>query len=213
MDDIRVILVDDHAMVRQGLAQALDEQPGLRVIAQAGDGNEALRLMADPGADVLVVDYTLPDLDGPAVIQRLLAEQPDAHVVVLTMHDNVHYALKAHEAGAQGFCVKSDALDELAAAIRLVHEGGHYVSPRLSDRVAQQLRTTRKTTVGVDRLSQREFELMRHLALGLTLQECAQQMEISESTASTYRARLMSKLELTSTAQIIRFALEHGITG
>ena len=164
MEDIRVILVDDHAMVRQGLAQALDEQPGLRVVAQAGDGNEALRLMADPGADVLVVDYTLPDLD------------------------------------------------ELAQAIKLVHEGGHYVSPRLSDRVAQQLRTTRKTSVGVDRLSQREFELMRHLARGLTLQECAQQMEISESTASTYRARLMSKLELTSTAQIIRFALGHGIT-
>jgi len=212
MDDIRVILVEDHAMVRQSLAQALDQMPGLRVVAQAGDGHEALRLMRDPGADVLIVDYALPELDGPALTRRLLAEQPDAAIVVLTMHDNAHYALKSREAGARGFCVKSASLDELAAAVRSVHEGGEYVPPHLAERVGQQLRQSRRAAIGVDSLSQREFELLRLLGRGLSLHESAKAMDISESTASTYRMRLMAKLDLQGTPQIIRYAVQNGIT-
>ena len=213
MDEIRVVLVDDHQMVRQGLAQVLEDCPGIRIVGQAGAGEEALRVIAETMPAVVVLDYGLPDVDGPGVTQRLRREFPTVHVVILTVHDNIHYVLKSMEAGAQGFVVKSDAMDELVKAIRMVGEGKGYISPRLSDKVAQHLRGPKGKHVGLDKLSQREFELLRMMGRGMSLQECALQMKISESTASTYRARLMTKLELSNTAQIIRFAIENGITG
>jgi DNA-binding NarL/FixJ family response regulator len=213
MDEVRVVLVDDHQMVRQGLAQALGDCDGIKVVGQAGSGNEALRIIAELTPKVVVLDYGLTDLDGPAVTQRLRRECPGVHVVILTVHDNIHYVLKSMEAGALGFVVKADAVDELVKAIHTVSAGKSYISARLSDKVAQHLRGPKGRHVGLDKLSQREFELLRLMGRGMSLQECALQMKISESTASTYRARLMTKLELGNTAQIIRFAIENGITG
>ncbi len=212
MDEIKVILADDHVMVRQGLGQALEEHNGIKVVGEASNGEEAIRRMADTQADVLICDYTMPDGDGPAVTTRLLKEHPGARVVILTMHDNIHYVQKALDAGAQGFVVKSDGLTELITAVHAVAEGRTYVTPRLSEKLAQHVRGPKGRHVGLDKLSQREFELLRFMGRGMSLQECAQIMKISESTASTYRARLMTKLELASTAQIIRYALENGVT-
>ncbi|MBM3985264.1 MAG: response regulator transcription factor [Planctomycetes bacterium] len=126
---------------------------------------------------------------------RGLREQPAAKVVVLTMHDNIHYVQKALDAGALAFVVKSDGLEDLIKAVHAVKEGRTWVTPRLAEK-----------------LGQREFELLRFMGRGMSLQECASVMKISESTASTDRARLMTKLELGSTAQIIRYALENGVT-
>ena len=214
MEQIKVILADDHTMVRQGLGQALEEHNGIKVVGEASDGNEAVRRMVDTGADVLVCDYAMSGEggDGPAVTARLLKERPGSRVVILTMHDNIHYVQKALDAGAHGFVVKSDGLGELITAIHAVAEGRQYVTPRLAEKLAQHVRGPKGRHVGLDKLSQREFELLRFMGRGMSLQECAQVMKISESTASTYRARLMTKLELTSTAQIIRFALENGVT-
>jgi len=213
MAEIRVVLVDDHQMVRQGLAQVLEESQGIKVVGQAGGGLDAIAVVGELHPAVVVLDYGLPDLDGPGVTQRLRKEHPDVRIVILTVHDNIHYVLKSMDAGAQGFVVKSDATEELVKAIHQVAEGKSYISPRLSEKVAQHLRGPKGKHVGLDKLSQREFELLRLMGRGMSLQECAGQMRISESTASTYRARLMTKLELGNTAQIIRFAIENGITG
>lgn len=213
MNAIRVLLVDDHCMVREGLAQVLTEQdPGIRIVGQASRGEEALTLADTSGAEVVVLDYSLPDLDGPTVTARLKRKCPDVRVVILTVHDNIHYLLKAMDAGALGFVVKSDAAEELVKAIRRVHAGEKYISARLNEQVERHHQRPKGHHVGLDKLSAREFELLRHMARGLSLQECAQKMGVSESTASTYRARLMNKLELTHNAQIIRFALENDIT-
>jgi DNA-binding NarL/FixJ family response regulator len=208
---IRVILADDHHMVRQGLAQVLGDDPGIEVVGHAGGGREALELCSRVEADVLVLDYGLPDLDGAAVSSALRKEGRPVKVVILTVHDNVHYVLKALDAGAHGFIVKSDALDELVRAIRTVAAGETYVTPHLAEKVRQHQRGPKGRHIGLAKLSQREFELLRLMGQGRSLQRCAVQMHISESTASTYRARLMTKLELADTAQIIRFAIENGI--
>jgi DNA-binding NarL/FixJ family response regulator len=211
-DKITVVLADDHVMVRQGLGQALEEHDGIQVVAQAGNGAEAVRRMAETNADILICDYTMPDGDGPAVTAQLLREHPAAKVVVLTMHDNIHYVQKAMDAGAQAFVVKSDGLEDLIKAVHAVKEGRTWVTPRLAEKLSQHVRGPKGRHLGLDKLSQREFELLRFMGRGMSLQECASLMKISESTASTYRARLMTKLELGSTAQIIRYALENGVT-
>jgi DNA-binding NarL/FixJ family response regulator len=211
LQTIRVILVDDHHMVRQGLAQVLNDNAGIEVVGQVGGGQEALDLCTRVEADVLVLDYGLPDLDGAAVTSALRRDGRPVRVVIVTVHDNVHYVLKSLDAGAHGFVVKSDGTDELVSAIRTVAEGGSYITPHLEEKVAQHRRGPKSRHIGLDKLSQREFELLRLMGQGMSLQRCAEQMNISESTASTYRSRLMAKLDLADTAQIIRFAIENGI--
>jgi DNA-binding NarL/FixJ family response regulator len=209
---IRVILADDHEMVREGLAQVLQNESGIEVVGHAGGGREALELCTDLEADVLVLDYGLPDLDGAAVTSALRRDGRPIRVVILTVHDNVHYVLKSLDAGAQGFVVKSDALEDLVRAIQTVAAGKHYITPHLADKVEQHRRGPKGRHIGLAKLSQREFELLRLMGEGTSLQRCAIQMKISESTASTYRSRLMAKLDLSDTAQIIRFAIANGLT-
>lgn len=211
-DPIRVILADDHEVVRQGLAQLLGDGSGISVVGQADSGQAVLELAVTTPADVLVLDYSLPDFNGAKVASQLRRDGSTLRIVILTVHDNVHYVLRAMDAGADGFVVKSDSVEDLLRAIRRVHAGGTYVSPRLAEKVEHHQRGPKGHHIGLDKLSQREFELLRLTARGLSLQECAAQMQVTESTASTYRARMMSKLELTNTAQVVRFALENGIT-
>ncbi len=210
MSSVRVLLADDHEMVRHGLAQILEESEGIEIVGQASGGREALRLAESERPDVVVLDYTMPDLDGAEVSRQLLEAQPGLGIIILTMHENVHYALHALQAGAMGYVVKSDAPGELVRAVNEVRQGRSYVSPRLSGAVARQL-SQRGAPGDVEQLSRREFELLRLLAQGLPLKECAATMGIVESTASTYRQRLMNKLQLDSTADLIRYAIEQGI--
>src|SRR5262249_49036296 len=131
----------------------------------------------------------------------------------LTVHENIHYCVKALECGADGYVVKSAAVAELVDAIRAVSGGEVYISPKVSQKVLQHLRQPKKDRIGLEALSQREFELLRFLGAGLSLKECANHLAISTSSASTYRSRLMEKLNLHSTAELIRFALENDIVG
>jgi DNA-binding NarL/FixJ family response regulator len=210
---IRVVLADDHAMVREALSQILQESGHMQVVGQAADGHQVLETVEAARPDVLVLDYTMPNFDAPSAIETLLRRHPNLKILVLTVHENIHYAVKVLESGAHGYVVKSAAVGELVDAIESVSTGEVYISPKVSQRVIQHLRRPRKERVGLEALSQREFELLRVLGAGMSLKECAKQLNISTSSASTYRARIMEKLKLNTTAEIIRFALENDIVG
>jgi DNA-binding NarL/FixJ family response regulator len=210
---ISVVLADDHAMVREALAQILQESGSLRVVGQAAGGPQALEAVSRLRPDVLILDYTMPDLDTPQAIESLLRRWPTLKIIILTVHENIHYAVKVLECGALGYVVKSAAVAELVEAVKSVVSGQIYISPKVSERVFQHLRRPKKDRSGLDALSQREFELLRVLGAGMSLKESAKQLKISTSSASTYRTRLMEKLNLRTTAEIIRFALENDIVG
>lgn len=206
--EIRVVLADDHVMMREGLASIVDGQRGIRVVAQADGGHSAVRLTEEHQPDVLVLDYSMPDLQGPAVLGQLRAAGCSTRCLVLSTHESVPYATQSLSAGAQGYVVKSAAVEELVDAILRVQSGQRYLSRSLEGRMAANLVARPK---GLDDLSTREFELLGQLGHARSLQEAAAIMRVSGSTASTYRARLMKKLGLRSTAEIIRFALENDI--
>jgi len=208
---IRVVLADDHAMVREALARILEESGRIDVVAQANDGAEAIEAVRAHEPAVVVLDYSLRSEDAPSVIERLFRLAPKIKILVLTVHENIHYAVRVLETGAHGYLIKSAAVEELVQAIETVHQGRIYVSPAVSDEVLQHLRRPKRDRIGLDSLSKREFDLLRLLGSGASLQQCAKQMNVSTSTASTYRTRVMEKLNLTSTAELIRFALEHDI--
>lgn len=210
---IRVVLADDHEMVREALARILEESGKVNIVAQASNGAQAMDAVRASRPEVVVLDYSMPSQDAPALIEKLLRLSPAIKILVLTVHENIHYAVRVLEAGAHGYIIKSAAVDELVEGIDTVHRGRIYVSPRVSQEVLQHLRRPKRERVGLESLSQREFDLLRMLGAGCTLQQCARQMKISTSTASTYRARIMEKLNLTSTAELIRFALEQGVVG
>ena len=208
---VRIVLADDHAMVREALARILAEEPGIDVVAQASDGEEAAAAVEAASVDVLVLDYSMPRSDAPALIESLLTRHADLAILVLTVHENIHYALRVLESGAQGYLIKSAAADELVHAIREVQAGRIYLSASISQDVLQRLRKPRGKRSGLDALSPREFTLLQLLGSGRTLQQSATEMHVSVSTASTFRARILEKLELESTAELIRFALEHDL--
>jgi DNA-binding NarL/FixJ family response regulator len=210
---IRVVLADDHAMVREALAQILQESGCIRVVGQASNGPEALEVVSRAAPDVVVLDYSMPGLDAGAAIEALLGRWPHLKVLILTVHENIHYAVKVLESGAHGYVVKSAAVGELVEAIQAVSSGECYISPKVSQRVIQHLRRPRRDRVGLEALSQREFEMLRVLGAGMSLKECCKHLNISTSSASTYRSRLMEKLNLHTTAEVIRFALENDIVG
>jgi len=208
---IRVVLADDHTMVREALARVLDEDSGIAIVAQAEDAAQTAEAVRASEPDVLVLDFSMPGHDAPRGIQELLARHPRLKVLVLTVHENIQYALRVLESGAQGYLIKSGAADELVTAIKTVHAGQIYLSSAVSQGVLEHLRTPRRKRTGLESLSQREFVFLRKLGAGRSLQQCADEMKISVSTASTYRSRIMEKLELSSTAELIRFALEHNL--
>ena len=210
---IRVVLADDHAMVREALAQFLDENESIEVVGQVADGYQLLDIVVATMPDVVVLDYNMPQSSALATIEGLMHRFPKIKIVVLTVHESIHYATKVLESGAHGFVVKSAAVNELVDAIRAVSEGDVYVSPRVSRPILQHLRQPRKERSGLEALSPREFEILRLLSGGMSLKECARQLNISASSAQTYRARLVEKLKLNSTPELIRFALENDIVG
>jgi DNA-binding NarL/FixJ family response regulator len=211
--EIRVVLADDHAMVREALAQILQESGCIRVVGQAADGPGAIEAVTKTRPGVLVLDYSMPGLSAPEVLSSLQRLQPELKVLVLTVHENIHYCVKALECGAHGYVIKSAAVGDLVDAIKAVSAGEVYISPKVSQKVIQHLRRPKKDRVGLEALSQREFELLRVLGAGMSLKESAERLNISTSSASTYRSRLMEKLNLRTTAEVIRFALENDIVG
>lgn len=213
MHRIRVYLVDDHAMVREGIANMLSLQPRFEVVGQAGDGEQLLAEVAAAAPDVVLMDLQLPGMDGVALCQRLAVVCPKASVLMLTMHDDAESVARAVKAGAAGYLLKSEAFTKTIEAIETLYRGRKFYPVTVQERLIERTVTVEPAQERLRRLSAREFELLRLIARGRTGLECADQMQVTASTISTYRARILEKLGLKSTGELIRFAIEQGVNG
>jgi DNA-binding NarL/FixJ family response regulator len=211
-EGLRVVLADDHEVVRTGLRALVDASPGMRVVGEARDGDEACRLARELGPDVLVMDVSMPVLDGAAATERVRRESPAVRVLALTMHDDRGHMARLLEAGASGYVLKRAAADELVRAIRTVAGGGTYVDPVLAGSVLRgsARRAVEAAAAPEQALSEREEEVLRRIAWGHSNKEIAAQLGISTKTVETYRARIADKLGLRSRTEMVRFALQKG---
>ena len=208
MTDIRVLVVDDHAVVRSGLRALLDREDGIVVVDEASTAEEAVFRMIEHKPGVLLMDVTMPGMSGLEAIPKLLQSSPDTRVLMLSMHDDPRYVREAFAAGASGYVLKEAADTEVVAAIRTVAAGQSYVNPSLGARMAEA-EAKAAAEAKADPLSEREHEVLRMLALGHTNQEIAKTLYISVRTAETHRAHIMQKLGLASRADLVRYALAH----
>lgn len=208
---IKVLLVDDHALIRDGLRRLLQDCPDIQVVGEANDGQEALRLLPQLRPDVTVMDLSMPGLDGIEATKRILTEGLNTRVLILTMHANEEYAVRVLQAGARGFVGKGAPSQEVVAAIRKVAAGGCYLPIALSEALPKRYARKGAGDSPLETLSDRELQVLKRLAEGRTSKEIGQDLHISTKTVDTYRARLLSKLELETTADLIRFALRHGV--
>ncbi len=209
----RIAVIDHHAVVRAGLARILEDMVGVTVVGQGGSAAAAFALIDEKHPDIVILDDSLPDMDGPGAITTILEHDENACVLILSKHESPDYAVRAMRAGAQGFLLKSDGVREIELAIRSAAVGGTFISPRLREAVTTLLRTPTAARTGIASLSTREFQLLHHIVLGNSLQEASRTMNVSESSVSTYRRRLLDKLQVANNAQLVRYALEHGIDG
>ena len=207
---LRVVIVDDHAVVRSGLRLLLAREEGIEPVAEAANAIEAVACALEHQPDIVLVDVTMPGESGIDAIPRLLAASPASKVLVLSMHDDPRYLRGAFSAGASGYVLKDAADAELVAAIREVAGGSTYVNPALGARMIAA-GTKEQADAEADPLSDREHEVLRLLALGHTNQEIAEQLFISVRTAETHRAHIMRKLGLGSRAELVRYALGHDL--
>jgi two-component system, NarL family, invasion response regulator UvrY len=205
---IKVLIADDHTVVRQGLKQILSEDAQLSVVGEAIDGNEVLAALETLNVDALVLDITMPGRNGLDVLKEVKRKWPALPVLVLSMHPEDQFAIRILRAGAAGYITKESAPEELVGALRKVCSGGKYVSPQLAEKLAVFIgdETTRPQH---EKLSDREFEVLRMLALGKTVTEVAEELLLSVKTVSTYRSRVLEKMKMTSNADLTRYALQN----
>lgn len=206
----RVLIVDDHAVVRAGLRLLLDAEPDIEVVGEAGSVDQAIFEARALKPDVILMDVVMPGRSGIEGAPAVLHEAPDAKLLVLSMQDDPTYVREAFAAGASGYVLKEAADTELVAAIREVASGNQYVHPSLGARLAAAEAESRHG-IDDDPLSDREREVLRLLALGHTNQEIAKMLYISVRTAETHRAHIMQKLRLSTRAELVRYALAHGL--
>ncbi len=210
MSEIRVVLVDDHAVVRSGLRLLVDREGDMSAVGEAGTAEQAVYRLIEDKPDVVVIDVTLGDTSGIDAIPKLLEVSPSAKVLVLSMHDDPRYVRDAFAAGASGYVLKEAADAEVVTAIREIANGGTYVNPTLGARLIAH-DAEQRAAAAADPLSDREHEILRLLALGHTNQEIAKTLYISVRTAETHRAHIMQKLGLTTRAELVRYALAHDL--
>jgi two-component system response regulator NreC len=201
-----VVIADDHAVVRSGLRMLLDAEPGLEVVAEAGDVPDAMRMVRAHRPRVVVLDLNMPGGSSLDAIPELRASTPETAIVVLTMQDDPAYARQALQNGALGFVLKEAADEELLEAVRLAAKGDTYLNPRLGARLAAQ---PPEPAGPPDDLSERELEVLRLIALGHTNSEIAGQLYLSIRTVETHRAHIQQKLRRTTRAELVRYALDH----
>jgi two-component system, NarL family, response regulator NreC len=207
---IRVLIVDDHAVVRSGLRHVLDAEEGIEVVGEAGDAQHAVFETRAKKPDVVLMDVVMPGKSGIEAIPDVLKDAPEAKVLVLSMQDDPRYVREAFAAGAAGYILKEAADTDVVAAVREVASGGRYVHPSLGARMVAADAAERKRAED-DPLSDRERDVLRLLALGHTNQEISGKLYISVRTAETHRAHIMQKLRLSTRAELVRYALAHGL--
>ena len=206
---IRIVVVDDHAVVRSGLRLLLEAEDDMEVVGEAGNAHDAVFEVRAQKPDVILLDVVMPGESGIEAAPKLLHEAPDAKVLVLSMQDDPSYVREAFAAGASGYVLKEAVDAEVVAAVRDVAAGASYVHPTLGARMVAAEAAAR-AAADSDPLSEREHEVLKLLALGHTNQEIAKRLYISVRTAETHRAHNMRKLALTTRAELVRYAIEHG---
>jgi len=207
---IRVVLVDDHAVVRSGLRLLLDAEDGVEVVGEAGNAKDAVFRARALKPDVILLDLVMPGESGIEVLPKLLKESPETSVLVLSMQDDPSYVREAFAAGASGYVLKEAADEEVVSAVREIASGGRYVHPALGARLVVA-EAAERAAADADPLSDREREVLRLLALGHTNHEIAQKLYISVRTAESHRAHIMQKLRLSTRAELVRYALSQGL--
>lgn len=206
---IKILLADDHDLVRAGLRHIVEESGEVEVVAEAADGAEAIRKALMNPPDVAVVDLSMPGMDGLEVVGQLKLHYPKLPILILTMHDEEQFVVRALEAGAMGYITKRAAPDQLVKAIRKLRAGGRYLSNVAAEALAMRVGKSAPGGSLLDSLSNRELQVLRGLALGQTSREVADAYGISIKTVNTYRDRLLKKLNLRNTIELARFAIQN----
>lgn len=214
MKEIRVVLVEDHSIVRAGFRSLLEERAGVRVIAEEADGRSAVETVAAAGPDLVLMDISLPELNGIEATRRILERQPRTRVLVLSVHADEEHVYRALEAGASGYLLKEADREELELAIRSVMKGDVYLSPGISDGVVQRYLNRGEEDLAMsplERLTPRQREVLQLVAEGNTTKEIADKLELSPKTVETHRSDIMSRLGIRDVAGLVRFAVRTGL--
>jgi two-component system invasion response regulator UvrY len=209
---IRIFIADDHPIVRQGLRRIVEADAGLVISGEAGDGPALIEALEKAATDLVLLDVSMPGGSFLETVRALRERHPTVRVLVLSVHPEDQWAIRALRAGASGYLTKDHSPDQLLDAIRRVYRGGKYVSPTLAEQLASQL------DAGGERpphelLSDREFEVMRRLGSGLTVSQIATELAISAKTVSTYRTRILEKMAVANNADLVRYAARYGLIG
>ena len=205
---IRLVLADDHAILREGLKQILLTQRDIEIVAEAQDGHEVLKRVRELDFDLLVLDMSMPGKSGVELIKQVKAERPKLRILVLTMHEEHQYAVRAIRAGASGYLTKESASAQLVSALRKVAAGGAYISAEVAEQLALNAMPGAKGAPH-EALSDREFQVFRLIAEGKSVSDIAERLNLSVKTVSTHKANLMQKMGVATTGEIIRYALAH----
>ncbi len=212
MSEIRVLLADDHNVLRQGMAQALDAQPDIAVVAQAADGTQAVELARAHRPDVILLDINMPGMDGVEAARQIIAESPGIGIIMLTMYRRDEYVVEAIKAGASGYLLKEVELDDLLAAIRSVARGEAVLDPAVAGRVLAELRRpARPANDAAPALTERDTEILQLVARGLSNQEIADQLHLAEKTIRNRLSLLFKQLELENRTQAALYAIRQGL--
>lgn len=211
---IRILIADDHAVFRSGLKELLQKEPDMEVVGETGDGFETIHAVEETDADVLILDITMPGLTGPKVAESVLKKKPSLIVVVLTMHEDEYYLQELFRVGVRAYVLKKSTGTDVVQAIRTATKGDQYIDPALANIVISSFvgrKPQKKKTDRLELMTPREQEVLTLLAYGHTNGEIAEKLCISERTVETHRTRIISKLELNSRAEMVRFAIENGL--
>lgn len=207
---LKILIADDHAIVREGLKQIIAENDRMVIAAEADNGKDVLKKAQNCDIDVLVLDISMPGRDGIEVIKQLKIDKPKLPILVLSMHSEEQYALRVIKAGAAGYLTKESAPDELIGAIEKVGAGRKYISDKLAEILALELETGIKKAIH-ETLSDREYQVMYMIATGKTVKQIANELSLSDKTISTYRSRILSKLNMKNNAEVTYYAIKKGI--
>ena len=210
--NIRVLIVDDHAIVREGQIALIDTEPGMEVVGEAKDGVEAVELAASLQPDVILMDLEMPRKGGIEAIGEIKAENPKARILVLTSFTEDEKVFTAIKAGSQGYLLKDSSPNEILTAIRRVHQGETSMNPSIAEKLMREIQKSSNLKPTVDPLTEREVEILKLVAQGLPNQEIAEQLVISERTVRTHVTNILSKLHLANRTQAALYALREGLT-
>jgi DNA-binding NarL/FixJ family response regulator len=211
MPEIRVLVVDDHAILREGIRSLLENQPNVCIVGEAADGQEALEKVAITQPDLVLMDIAMPQMDGLEATKRIKAAYPEVQILVLSQHDNREFILPLLEAGAAGYVLKRSGSRELLAAIRGVMEEGAYLQPAVARQLIDHHVRRRVSEAQAPQLTGRETEVLQLVVAGRTSREIGLQLNISAKTVSVHRSNLMAKLGVHSSAELISYAIHHGL--